>query len=1005
MDLHEYELRMMSYEWLRTRFDLSWDDDDIFQLVRKTNKWQLMKSLPETSVDELRWFTRETYTAHKKDIINKNKETACRTKTLSEYMERLEYEFKVIDAMGYNTYFLIVQDYINRAKKNDIVVGPGRWSCAWSLLSYLIWITDIDPLKYDLIFERFLNPWRISMPDIDTDFEDTQRDKVIDYISGKYGKEKVAHIGTFGTMAAKAAFKDVARVFGVNFMDSNKYSALITEKTIEKSLAESEDFKNLYDNDTRIKKIVDIATRMEWTIRQTGVHACGMIIAPEDTINYSPIQYPPASGRKDSRDESRIVAQFDGHIVEDLGLLKMDMLGLKNLSIIKNTIKILKAKSKKEGEELSPILQEFLETMLLHPPLDDEKTYKIFHKGNTSWVFQFESDGMRQWLKKLKPTDFNDLIAMVALYRPWPMEYIPHYIDRKHEVEKIAYMEQELRRIVASRYDEQTADKEREKLHEDLTTFMDITYGIPVYQEQLMRIVQAMAWFSMVEADKLRKGVGKKIREVVEKIKGEFIGKAWKARDYKPETAQRIYEHMIEPAADYSFNKSHAACYAYISYQTAWLKANYPLEFHAALLRSSEEDNDRLAKLIDEIKLQWFTISLPKINDSFEHIAAVNGEILLWFLSIKGIGSDIAQFIEKERTENWAFDALTDFLMRCSPCINKKSLEALIQSWALDSFEGRSTLRKNINRILDRVKGKEKQASQWAWLFDIGTIEWANLELKKEEPFTLLETMQQEYNVFKTLLSSHPFDGMYNYLRSKYNFISMMKDVEGFGEFNILWMIKAINRGMKGGFFIQVEDISGEMEFFLSEKLDLHPFDIINIRWYKSRRFPSTDMILVYDLEEFQTKVKASWRFTEWETVAQVRKERFGGDKIKNSSPSPSQKGKNSVENTSIDVESKIIEQETWEENVWKQKPIQESNRTSKTNDTSTPSLSREGTGGWVNNTENSQSSFTTPDNILILSQIPQILKNHPGDITITIGDLETKVSEEGLETVRRLLG
>ena len=466
MDLKEFELRYLSYQGLKHILWLDRSEEDIISATKKTDKGQLEKELLETSVEELWQYTRNTYTQHKIELIDKRQHQVYKDKPVSEYIERLEYEFKVIDAMGYNTYFLIVADYINWARDHDIVVGPGRWSCAGSLLSYVMWITDLDPLEYDLIFERFLNPWRISMPDIDTDFEDTQRDRVIEYIRQKYGEEKVAHIGTYMTMAAKAAFKDVARVYGVNFEQSNKLSALVTEKTIEKSLQENKDLAAAAESDQRTKNVLEIAMRMEGTIRQTGVHACGMIIAPEATTNYTVIQHPPASGRKDSRDESRIVSQYDGHIVEDIGLLKMDLLGLRNLSIIKNTIKILNAKAKKEWSMLDPLFAEFLDSMLFHPPLDDQHTYKhIFHTGNTSGVFQFESDGMRAWLKKLKPTAFDDLIAMVSLYRPGPMEYIPHYVDRKYEVEKVTYMEPELRRILASKYDEATADEEKSQAY------------------------------------------------------------------------------------------------------------------------------------------------------------------------------------------------------------------------------------------------------------------------------------------------------------------------------------------------------------------------------------------------------------------------------------------------------------------------------------------------------------------------------------------------------------
>jgi len=974
MNLHEFELRTMCYAWLSTIYDLWWTKDEILLLVKKSPRWQLTKPLLETSVEELWELTRDTYTTYKKNILQKNKDTVCDTKTLDVYIERLEYEFKVIDAMWYNTYFLIVADYINRSKDNNIVVWPWRGSCAWSLLSFVMGITDLDPLAYDLIFERFLNPWRISMPDIDTDFEDTQRDRVIEYIREKYGEENVAHIWTYMTMAAKAAFKDIARVYGVNFEQSNKVSAMITEKTIKKSLEANKDLKQVKENDQRIKNVLNIAERMEWTIRQTGVHACGMIIAPEPTTTYTVIQHPPASGKKDTRDAWRIVSQFDWGTIEEIGLLKMDLLGLRNLSIIKNTIKIICAKAKSEQEEIHPIFKEFNETMLFHPPMNDEYSFKsIFHKWNTSGVFQFESDGMKTWLKKLRPTHFDDLIAMVSLYRPGPMEYIPHYIDRKYGIEKVVYMEQELRRVLASTYSEEVADEEKAKLLEDLSPFMDITYGIPVYQEQLMRIVQAMAWFSMVEADKLRKWVGKKIKEVIEIIKKQFITKSEEHRWYKRETAVWIYEKMIEPAADYSFNKSHAACYAYISYQTAWLKARYGQAFHAALLRSVEEDTDKLAKFIDEVKLQWYDIRLPHINTSFVHVAAIEDHIELWFNSIKWIWSDIAQAIQDERSQHGVFVDLKDFFKRCSSSINKKSLEALIKSGALDEYEQRSTLLANTQRILDRIKWSEQQAAAWWGLFAMEAIEWADLQLEQLPAYPLMEQLQQEFTVFKTLLSAHPFDGLYNYFRGKYTFISMMKDVEGFGEYTVMAMIKSISRWMRWWFFMVVEDISWETEFYMHEKLDLQVFDIVNIKWYKWHRSPKIDMIIVHDISSIQKKASLADNYKPKQTVARIRQERFSND----APPAPK----------ITDPEVEIV----WEKNIASQK------QNSKNIDSKKPITSNKEDKKYT-------TTFPAPDDMLSLAKLPALIKQHPWDIEITIGTTTAMVDDEGIRKIDKLL-
>ena len=469
MDIFEFELRYLAYQWLSKRFNLNRDEQTIINLVKRTNKWQLTKKLQETSPDELKRLTEETYSNFKKQFIEKHKQTIIKqTKnqkfSLSDYIIRLEYELKVIKEMWYNTYFLIVQDYINRAKENKIAVWPWRWSAAWSLLAYLIWITDIDPLEYDLLFERFLNPARVSMPDIDTDFEDTQRVRLIEYVSNKYWKEKVAHIWTYMTMAARAAFKDVARTMWIPFEEANKISELITEKTIEKSLETNEALRELVESNEKLKITFEYAKKLEWTVRQTWVHACWIIIAPKPIVEFSPLQHPPKAWSKWERDSSRIVTQYDGHYLEDIWLLKMDFLGLRNLSIIKNTIKIIKARLEKQGKPLPDIFKKFFETMWFYPPLDDKKVYEeIFQKGNTSWVFQFESDWMRKWLKQLKPTNIDDIIAMVALYRPGPMDFIPSYIRRKHWEEKIEYLPNEIYNLLKEKYWEEILTKKERK--------------------------------------------------------------------------------------------------------------------------------------------------------------------------------------------------------------------------------------------------------------------------------------------------------------------------------------------------------------------------------------------------------------------------------------------------------------------------------------------------------------------------------------------------------------
>ena len=761
--------------------------------------------------------------------------------------------------MGYNTYFLVVWDYIYRAKANKILVWPGRWSVAGSLLSFVLGITALDPLEYDLIFERFLNPGRISMPDIDTDFEDTYREKVIEYIRERYGKDNVAHIGTYMSLAAKAAFKDVARVMWIKYDQANKLTSMVTEKTIALSVEKNKDLQDAMKADGRLQKVIDVATALEWTVRQTGVHACGMIIAPAPVITYSPVQYPPKSWSKTLRDESRIVSQYEWPVVESLWLLKMDILGLRNLSIIKHTAKIIQARTKIAGESLPPIIEEILSTMSFNPPLDDSRAYALFAKGDTSWIFQFESDGMRTWLKKLKPNRFDDLIAMVSLYRPGPMEYIPHYIDRKFGIEKVSYMESELEQTIVQLYGEQIAEEQKIKLIEDLDPFMGITYGIPVYQEQLMRLVQAMAWFSMAEADNLRKWVGKKIREVIEKIKVEFIKKAEQHRGYTPETSTWIYEKMIEPAADYSFNKSHAACYAFISYQTAWLKAHYPLEFHAALLRSVEQEPDKLAWFIQEVQLQGIEIFPPRITSAFEHVAAVEDHLEIWFLGIKWVWSEVAAQIERERAHG-QFTSLGDFLTRCGAFMNKKSLDSLAKAWSFDERGYREQLVEAVPQMVEWCKQQQIQRgslfgdSGW-WLF--GITDFPLPSTPKKDP---LYVLRMEKEVFNIALSRHPFDGLYPRCRAKYNFITAV-NVEWFGEFRICGIVLGMSKWMRWGWFLQIEDITGQMEFYFMEKIDLEPFDIVYITWYKGQRFPKADCVRVLSYEKLVKKASTAWLY------------------------------------------------------------------------------------------------------------------------------------------------
>jgi len=543
---------------------------------------------------------------------------------------------------------------------------------------------------------------------------------------------------------------------------------------------------------------------------------------------------------------------------------------------------------------------EFFKYYVFEPPIDDEASYKIFQEWDTVWVFQFESDGMRAWLKKLKPTSIDDIIAMVSLYRPGPMEWIPNYIDRKQGKEKVTYLPKDIYDELVQKYGKDVAEQQRKQIREDLSPFMDVTYWIPVYQEQLMRIVQTMAWFSLGEADLLRRWVGKKIKEVIEKLKIEFIEKSDKYKDYKEEVSRFVYEKMIEPAANYSFNKSHAACYAIIAYQTAYLKAHHQVEFYAALLRSVEENTDRFAELLEELKIKWIKIKPVNVNTSFNHIAAVDDSVVIWFLAIKWIWYEVGDHIEKEREKNWLYKDLEDFLTRNEKYINKKTIESLVKSGALDDFEDRVVLLNNVENILNWVKNSQtKKESAWMWLFGEELLWKDPLVLTKLQDTTglqdkwkdkvssdsseqvhqispLMENLKLEYEAFGTFISAHPFDGLYSYIKRKYNFTSQVLDEKYEWDYKILWFIKDIVKSPKfNWYFIEVEDLVWNIRFFVKWISGLNKFDILEIQWRKRRR-PSISKIFKINLEKLIEKLKSKWKIKEDEAVAKIRASRQG---------------------------------------------------------------------------------------------------------------------------------
>lgn len=757
LDSSEWYLRYLSFKGLNWRYDYGLSESEIFMLIQKMDKPSLDKDLTETSPEELKALSLIYYSDKKKEFLNKLEQKQ------QDYIERLEYELVVIHEMWFDAYFLIVADYINWARSEDIPVWPWRWSAAGSIMAFLSGITDIDPMEYDLLFERFLNPARVSMPDIDTDFADNERDRVVQYCREKYGSDKVAQICTFGTFAARAAVKDVWRVMWIPFQEMNELVKLIPEKPGTKlkwALEDSFEFNAAYNENPKYKEIINNALKIEGNVRQLWVHACAVIIAPEPMTNFTALQHPP-------KDAEAIVTQYSAYPLEDLGLLKMDFLWLRNLTIIKRAKKIIKNNKWDDFD-------------ILKIDLNDQKVFDVFSAGDTTWVFQFESDGMRKYLRDLKPNVFEDLIAMVSLYRPGPLAYIPNFIDRKYGREEIKYMTDDLHDImIEAGYSEETIEEQKNKLEDDLKQILDVSYGIAVYQEQLMFIVQYMAGFSLGEADLLRRWVGKKKIEVVEALKKEFIIRSESYKQYKPEVSRYIYEEMIQPAANYSFNKSHAACYALIAYQTAYLKAYYQTEFLTSIMVSDEENMERIVMEVGECQYKWMNVLPPSVQESMKHFTYIDDKnIRFWFKAIKWIwDGPINTIIATREKLGRSFDSLEEFIETCgTEVINKRSLEALIMSGAMDTLWSRAAMFKSIPDMIKFCKKDihKKQTSQ-IWLFDDSDEFEDILELVETDEFSFEETLAWEKEMIWFSVSGHALDGLGRYCMRRGNNVKKLK--------------------------------------------------------------------------------------------------------------------------------------------------------------------------------------------------------------------------------------
>ena len=705
--------------------------------------------------------------------------------------ERVDFELNTIKTMGFPGYFLIVWDFIRAARDMGVSVGPGRGSAAGSAVAYCLRITEIDPIKYFLLFERFLNPDRISMPDIDIDFDEDGRERVLEYVVNKYGETSVAHVITFGTMATKSSIKDVARVQKLPLDEANRLCKLVNDKAkdfkdackLEPKLEEEKTSEN-----PLIQNTLRYAETLEGSVRQTGIHACGIIICRDELWEHIPI-----SKNKDAR---LLVTQFEGKFIEEVGMLKMDFLGLKTLSIIKDAVKFVKD-SKGIDIDIDKI------------PLDDEKTFELYSKGETTALFQFESAGMKKYLCELKPNRFEDLIAMNALYRPGPLEYIPSFIQRKHGKEAIEYDVS------------------------DMEEFLQDTYGITVYQEQVMLLSQKLADFTKGDADTLRKAMGKKQKEVLDKMKGKFIDQA-KAKGHPEEKLNKIWTDW-EAFAQYAFNKSHSTCYAYVAYQTGYLKAHYPAEFMAAVLSRNLSNIDKITIFMDECKRMGLKVLVPDVNESkIDFGVNTRDEVRFGLGAIKGVGEAASQNIIEERQKNGAYKDVWDFVSRVNlKAVNKKCVENLIKAGAFDGFgieRYRYFLEEGgvpfVETLLKFGQNMQAGSNTGPNLFgDVIDVQVSKPEFPTGNAPSALQTLNDERDLIGIYLSSHPLDEykieVNHFCRTHLSDLAEIEHLKG-KDILVAGMVTSTRTGTtKNGkpfTIFKLEDFNGSFEFPLFGK-------------------------------------------------------------------------------------------------------------------------------------------------------------------------------------------
>jgi len=709
---------------------------------------------------------------------------------LEDYRRRLDEEIKIIRQMGYPGYFLIVWDFIRYARDAGIPVGPGRGSAAGSLVAYCMRITDIDPLEYNLLFERFLNPERVSMPDIDIDFCFRKRERVIDYVTEKYGRPNVAQIITFGTMAARAAIRDVGRVLEVPYAEVDRIAKLVPaqpgkEITIDKAMAEVPQLRDAYDKDARIKELLDVARRLEGLTRHASTHAAGVVIAPQPIVEFAPLY-------KGTKDGDEITTQWAKDEIEECGLLKMDFLGLKTLTLIDDALRSIEVS---EGER--PDLERL--------PLDDAEVYRLFGRAGTSGVFQFESEGMKDILRRLKPEKFEDLIALNALYRPGPIGggLIDDFVKRRHGKVKVRYP------------------------HPMLKDILEETYGVIVYQEQVMQIASVMGGYSLGEADILRRAMGKKKAEVMEAEKQKFVERA-KGKGIKTTVATKVFELMAF-FAGYGFNKSHSAAYALVAYHTAWLKAHYPVHFMAALLTNDKGNTDKLVKYINECREMEIEVLPPDVTSSGVDFTVEGPRVRFGLSAIKNVGEGAIRSVIAARGEGEEFRSLHELCAAIDPRqVNKRVLEALVQSGAMDSFgAGRSRLFAGIDSALEY--GQKQRADREAGQFSLfGAVSGSESEAVRDQLPDVAEWDEKtrlvgEKSTLGFYVSGHPLES-HRDLLEQYgtHTTATLRDAESGIEVAVGGVINELRRkkSRKGDMWAtcQLEDLEGQLEVLIFPK-------------------------------------------------------------------------------------------------------------------------------------------------------------------------------------------